>query len=192
MTQLPIEVRILENSVRTFLFGQHLPLYLLDRDFCVPDFRCVVHFAPDIVAFFHNRVEFLDEKVVAVDFGHPCGETEVGNNELSLAVDQKIFWLDVTVDDAVVVEVLDSLDQLRQNVTGHLLIKPISVLNETVEFSELGQLHDVVAEVCLAFDNDPLADGLGLLDGLDQFLPTFSTALICLMHLFLAAIRPKT
>lgn len=68
------------------------------------------------------------------------------------------------------------------------------MLDKAIKLSKLRQLHDVVAELSFAFQSDPLADGLGLLDGLDQFLSRFGADQIRLVlaGVVLAAIRTKT
>lgn len=113
LAQLAVEVRIFEYAVVAVLFGQHLTLNFLDGDVGIPDFRRIVHFAAHVVAFLNNRVEFLDEEILAVDFGHASCKTEVGDDEFALAVNEQIFGFNIAVYDAVAVQVLNALHQLR-------------------------------------------------------------------------------
>jgi len=107
------------------------------RNLIVPDFRRIINFRTDVMSLFNNGIKLSGKEVTAFDFGHSDGKTEVSDDEFAFTVDEQVFWLDVSMDNAVRVQVLDSFHELTEDVTGCVFVKPLGVLDERVELPEL-------------------------------------------------------
>lgn len=82
-------------------------------------------------------------------------KTEVADLEVALLVDQEVGRLEVAVDDAAAVEVLDALEQLVQHV-GHVVVAEVVGADDGVQV----RVHVLLDEVDLA----EALEGRGLLD----------------------------
>mmetsp|Transcript_14806 Transcript_14806/g.25181 ORF Transcript_14806/g.25181 Transcript_14806/m.25181 type:complete len:346 (+) Transcript_14806:478-1515(+) len=145
LAQLFIDFVVVEGLPLRLLLEPLLQFLL--TDLAVPDLGGVVYFGAHIVALLNYGVILLGEEVIAVDLLHASGEAEVGYDQPSLLVYQQVFWLDVPVNDAVRVQVLDALEQLGQQIASHSLVKALCLFDEAVELTIVSQLHHVVAEL---------------------------------------------
>lgn len=53
------------------------------------------------------------------------GESEVNNFDVFILVEKKVFWFEVAVDDAVLVDVLDTGEDLLHEANGLLLVESL-------------------------------------------------------------------
>jgi hypothetical protein len=130
--------------VREALFEFDLLLHLLKIYVVVPDLGGVVDFRADVVFLLNDGVVLVEEEVRTLHFSHAGGKAEVGNYQFPLFVNEEVLRLDVAVDDAVGVEVADSLQQLVEDIPGGGFVKSFRLLDETVELPVLRQFHHVV------------------------------------------------
>ena len=93
---------------------------------------------------------------MAVDLRHANSKAKIGDDQLSLAVNKQVLWLDISMHNAVRVQVARTFYQLVQNVASHAFAEGrLGVLKEAVELTKLGQLHHVINQVRLAlFDSE--------------------------------------
>ena len=76
-----------------------------------------------------------------------AGKTEVANLQVAVLVDEDVGWLEIAMDDTGGVDILQSTENLVQEVLYELLLKR-SGGKETVEISA-EELGDEVAEMPL-------------------------------------------
>ena len=70
------------------------------------------------------------------------GEAEVGDNDVPIAVEEKILKLEITVDDAFLVQVPNAGNKLSKEATGRVVLE-VPVVQDVVEqFSARGILEN--------------------------------------------------
>lgn len=149
-------ILILGSSLLSKLsfLSPHELFCFVNINFVIPYFRGIINLRAYILSPFNLRIVFSLEKLITFNFGHSNCETKIGNNELAFTVDQKIFWLDVTVYDTMRVEISHTGKHLVENIPGHWFSEgSIIVLYETVQLTKLGKLHYIVAKVILLFSH---------------------------------------
>ena len=72
----------------------------------------------------------------------PLRETEVNNLDLIVGCDHNILWFDISMDDSLLVDDLDSLDHLDGDVEASLEVKFSSALLEVVFETLTEEVHD--------------------------------------------------
>ena len=146
---LAINGHVVKNAI--VILRLHLALIFLQVDFVVPKLRSVVDFRAYIGSLVNNWIIIFLEYSVTIHLLHSCCEAKVCNNDSSLFIDKQILWLDVSMNNAIGVEILHALEQLIKDIPDHWLVKPVGVLDKAVELTILGQLHHIVAERRLSF-----------------------------------------
>ena len=125
----------------------------MQGDFIVPYLWSVIHLATHVVFPFNYVVKFSCEEVSRFNLVHTRGKTKVGYDELSFLIDEEVLRLDVAVDDAVAMQVCDTLHELIENIPRHVFIKPLRVLYEAVKFSIFSKFHDIIANIRFSFEH---------------------------------------
>ena len=79
-------------------------------------------------------------------------QSKVHDFERSVEVDQQVFWLQVSVADAQLVDVEHASKELLQVLAGCALLELLVLDYEIEQLSTAGELHDQV-QVLLCFDD---------------------------------------
>jgi hypothetical protein len=70
------------------------------------------------------------------------GETEVGNLEVELGVEQEIFWLKISVGNALVVAVFESFDEDSEVGSGDFFRESARVSDVLEKLTTWNEFHD--------------------------------------------------
>ena len=146
---LAIDGYVVKNAV--VILRLHFALIFLQVDFIVPKFGSVVDFRAYIGSLINNWIIIFLENSITIRLFHSCCEAKVCDNYSSLFIDKQILWLDVSMYNAIRMEILHALEQLIKDIPDHWLIKPVSVLNKAIELTILSQFHHVVTKRSLSF-----------------------------------------
>jgi len=80
------------------------------------------------------------------------GEPEVHNFGVLVVIQEQVLRLEVAMDDAVLVNVLNSCQNLLHEGHCFLLVEPLSFDDVVEEFATLCVLHDEV-DICFGLDD---------------------------------------
>lgn len=70
-----------------------------------------------------KRSELGSQVTVSISAVNWCGKTEVSNLKGEVLVKQKIFWLKISVSNTLLVAILESLNELLEEISGKWLVK---------------------------------------------------------------------
>lgn len=88
-----------------------------------------------------------------LNFVQPHCEVEVGNHKLEVLADQQVLGLDVSVDEALLVQLVQALQELKKQVADQVVGEPFGHLHQPVQLSLRGEAHHVEAHRVLSLDD---------------------------------------
>lgn len=122
----------------------------------VPNLWCIIHFTANIVPLLNDGIELSSEEVSTIDFLHSYGKAEISDDDFTFTIDQEVLWLDVSMYNAMTMQVMHALHELLEDVSGNTFIKPFGMLDKTIQLTELSKFHYIITDLSFAFEDDPL------------------------------------
>lgn len=84
--------------------------------------------------------------------------------EMALGVEEQVLWLDITVGDALTVEIVDTAEDLLET-TLDLARGHVALLDGGVEVSTGTELHDFAPVLLLVLDEVDCLDDVDVVEG---------------------------